>query len=91
MYGAEAVVRVDYDTPYVRNLPTRLTVTRARGRHGVGTAYQHDWGDSFTEEWRSLAASVAAGTAPKTSPSDFRNDLELSGRIMERLKAAAGG
>jgi len=35
------------------------------------------WGDPFVEEWRAFHRHVTEGSRPKTSPADFREDLEL--------------
>jgi predicted dehydrogenase len=85
VYSAEQVVRVDYDTPYVRNLPIRLRVTAAEG---VGAA-QHDihpaWGDAFTLEWEAFYDNITQKKLPKTSPEDFRQDLELYARMIQLM------
>lgn len=87
VFTEDEVVRVDYNTPYVRNLPTLLTSTRAKGPHGVQTSTQHDWGDSFVEEWRELHENIRQRREPKTSPADFRQDLELFGEMTRRFQA----
>jgi predicted dehydrogenase len=78
VYGHDCVLRVQYDTPYVRNLPIRLSVTAANGRGGVVEREEHPaWGDPFVAEWRAFYEHVVERRAPKTSPADFRQDLEL--------------
>ena len=87
VYGADRVIRVDYDTPYVRNLPVRLRVTAAHGRDGVSEqTIQPDWGDPFVAEWRAFHDNVVQGRAAKTSPADFRQDLELYAEMIERMR-----
>jgi predicted dehydrogenase len=82
VYAQDKLVRVDYDTPYVRNLPIRLRVTTAEGN---GMA-QHDlhpaWGDAFTLEWEALYENITHKRTPKTSPEDFRHDLELFAQMI---------
>lgn len=78
VYGLERIVRVQYDTPYVRNLPIRLFVTEANGNGGVVERAEHPaWGDAFVSEWQAFYENVAEKRIPKTSPADFRQDLEL--------------
>jgi predicted dehydrogenase len=78
VYGENQVLRVQYDTPYVRNLPTRVSVIESNGKGGAIERSEHPaWGDAFVAEWRALDAHVAEGRAPKTPPADFRQDLEL--------------
>lgn len=78
VYGEQQVLRVQYDTPYVRNLPIRLMLTTANGQGGVVERSEHPaWGDAFVAEWRAFHANIVEGRQPKTGPADFRNDLEL--------------
>lgn len=91
VYGDERVVRVDYDTPFVRNLPITLTVTETSdGVNKQQTVTHPGWGDAFTEEWRAFHRSVARDETPKANPQDFRNDLVLF-REMIRLMGGASG
>jgi len=78
VYGYERMLRVQYDTPYVRNLPIRLFVTEANGKGGIVERAEHPaWGDAFVCEWQSFYENVTGKRQPKTSPQDFRHDLEL--------------
>jgi predicted dehydrogenase len=78
VYGKERVLRVQYDTPYVRNLPIRLYITEANGRGGVVAREEHPaWGDAFVAEWQAFYEHVVERRTPKSSPADFRHDLEL--------------
>ena len=89
VYGDNKVVRVDYDTPFVRNLPIRLTVAETTdGVNKRRTVTHPGWGDAFTEEWRAFHHNVISGTSAKTSPQDFRDDLLLF-RDMIQLMAGA--
>jgi len=78
VYGERRVVQVRFDTSHVRNLPVRATVTDANSTGGVEERTIHPgWRDPFVEEWRAFHAHATGGTQPKTSPADFREDLEL--------------
>ena len=90
VYGDDRVLRVDYDTPFVRNLPITLTVTETTdGVNNQRTVTHPGWGDAFTEEWRAFHRSVTSGEQPKANPQDFRHDLVLF-REMIRLMGGAG-
>jgi predicted dehydrogenase len=79
-------VRVDYDTPYVRHLPARLTVTEPNTKHGVTVSQGHATrGDAFVVEWRRLHDAITQGLMPKTSIADARQDLELFADMMALL------
>ena len=78
VYGEEQVVKIQYDTPYVRNSPIRLTITENNGRGGVSELDSHPtWGDPFVAKWRTFHENVTKNAAPKTDPADFLEDLEL--------------
>ena len=78
VYGEQQVVRVEYDTPYVRNLPIRLAVTAADGRGGViERVEQLGWNDPFVAEWEAFYDNIMQRRTPKSSPADFRQDLVL--------------
>jgi predicted dehydrogenase len=78
VYGNKKYVRVQYDTPYVLNLPIRLYVGEPNGKHGLVEQTVHPaWGDAFVCEWEALYTNIAKKRTPKTSLADFRQDLEL--------------
>lgn len=78
VYGEQQVLRVQYDTPYVRNLPIHFQLTEANGQGGVVERVELPvWGDAFVAEWRAFFSNVVERRQPKTSPADFRKDLEL--------------
>ncbi len=88
VYGADKSLRVDYDTPYVRNLPITLRLVESLDGVATTETMSHPgWGDAFTEEWRAFHHSVLSGSPAKTSPEDFRQDLVLF-RDMIKLMAA---
>jgi predicted dehydrogenase len=90
VFGAARTLRVQYDTPYVRNLPVRLTVTDANGRGGVVERRVHpEWGDPFVHEWLAFHEHVLRRSQPSASAADFRQDLELFGQMVGLMAAAA--
>lgn len=90
IFGDNKAIRVQYDTPYVRNLPIRLLVTETNGAGGVREEAIHpSWGDPFVAEWQAFHANVNQGKAPKTDPADFRQDLELFLSIVQRVQVAS--
>jgi predicted dehydrogenase len=87
VYGSHQVVRVQYDTPYVRNLPTRLFVTEENGRGGVRSLDSHPaWGDPFVAEWRAFYENITERKVPKTGPADFLQDLELFAEMARQMR-----
>lgn len=78
VFGGRKYVRVQYDTPYVMNLPIRLYIGEPNGRHGVVEQMVHPaWGDPFVNEWMALYDNITLRCTPKTSIADYRQDLVL--------------
>jgi len=78
VYTPTEIVRVDYDTPYVRNLPARMTVLKNHGTAGIAEIASYPTrGDSFVVEWRAFHENVTGRKVPKTTIADAREDLEL--------------
>jgi predicted dehydrogenase len=87
VYGNQKVVRIQYDTPYVRNLPIRLFVTEDNGLGGVSGLDSHPaWGDPFVAEWKAFYDNVSKNLTPKTSPTDFIQDLELFSEMARLMR-----
>jgi predicted dehydrogenase len=87
VYGLSKSVRVQYDSPYIRHLPTTLAIDET-----VGDAYQQrverpTFKDPYTHEIEYFHQVVIAGVAPKTSPEDFMDDLRLMREIVDALRA----
>jgi predicted dehydrogenase len=84
------VVRIQYDTPYVRNLPIRLFITQDNDRGGVTKIDSHPaWGDPFEEEWKAFYENVTGNRAPKTGPADFIQDLELFAEMARLIRESS--
>ena len=79
-------IRIVYDTPYIRSLPTRLEIAEA-GEEGVQQRILGPYyGDAFANELKVFHRHVMEGTRPKTDLMDFRKDLQLWAAIAERMK-----
>ena len=89
VFGTERVLRVQYDTPYVRNLPIRLLLLDANGQGGTEERTIHPaWGDAFVEQWLAFGESVRTREQPGASARDFRHDLELFAAMVAHMVAA---
>jgi predicted dehydrogenase len=83
VFGARHVLRIRWDVPYVRNLPTTLSVLEADGRGGFSErTVMPEWGDPFVEEWTAFHEHVCSRTQPAMSAADFRHDLDLFGEMV---------
>ncbi|WP_154447748.1 Gfo/Idh/MocA family protein [Halovulum marinum] len=90
VFAEDVVIRVDYETPYIRNLPARLRVTRPDTVHGVAETVSFPSRlDSFVIEWTAFHRKLTEGRTPKTSVADARADLEIFQEIIGHLRAQA--
>jgi predicted dehydrogenase len=87
VYGETKQIKVQYDTPYIRHLPTTLVIGETIGDAYVETVRRPTFKDPYTHELE-LFYDVATGkAAPKTPPEDFIADLDLFREMIEVLKA----
>ena len=87
VYGTTKSVRVQYDSPYIRHLPTTLVINET-----VGDAYQQrverpTFKDPYTHEIEHFYEVVTTDVSPKTTPEDFMDDLRLMRLIVDALCA----
>ena len=81
-------IRIVYDTPYIRSLPTRLDVTENDGT-GVRTrSFGPLYADAFSNELQALHTHIFDGTQPKTDLADARRDLLLWAEIVAKMRLA---
>ncbi|MCW6506999.1 Gfo/Idh/MocA family protein [Lichenifustis flavocetrariae] len=79
-------MRVVYDTPYIRSLPTRLEITEGTPDGVRSRTFGPFYEDAFTNELKAFHAHIVDGTRPKTDLADSRKDLALYAAIVERMK-----
>lgn len=84
VYSEDKIVRVDFDTPYVKGLPVTMTVReKTNSRPGAGSfGYQErvvrrTYEDPYTLEFLEFYECVVSDKPIKTSAEDARNELEL--------------
>lgn len=83
IYSQEKIVRVNYDTPYVKGLPVMMTI-RERIDNGEreGDGYQErtvrkTYEDPYTLEFLEFHRVVVGRKEPKTGAKDARMDVDL--------------
>ncbi|UVK38502.1 Gfo/Idh/MocA family oxidoreductase [Mesorhizobium sp. AR10] len=83
-------LRIIYDTPYIRSLPTRLEVTESGTAGPVTRTFGPLYGDAFSNELETFHRHITDGTRPETDLADSRRDLALMAEIIDRMKEIAG-
>jgi predicted dehydrogenase len=82
-------VRIIYDTPYIRSLPTRLEVTESGAAGPVTRTFGPLYGDAFSNELEVFHRHIHDGTKPATDLADSRRDLALMAEIIGKMKQAS--
>ena len=83
VYAMGKVVRVEYDTPYIRHQPACLMVTEQKTEHGVSSKQSHATRrDAFVIEWCRFHTDLLAGRKGKCTIADARQDLEIFSSMM---------
>lgn len=87
VYGQTKSLRVQYDSPYIRHLPTTLVVHET-----IGDAYEQrvvrpTFTDPYTHEIEHFYDVVTQGVAPRTPPEDFVEDLRIMRQIVDAMRA----
>ncbi|MGH6884399.1 MAG: Gfo/Idh/MocA family oxidoreductase [Hypericibacter sp.] len=78
VYGTDRIIELTFPSPYLRHLPTRLTLRRAGAALALETTdYRVSYEEAFREELRAFHAA-ATGQAPvQTTLEQARRDVEL--------------
>lgn len=79
-------LRLQYDTPYIRHLPTELFHHVVDNEVWTRRQERRTFRDSFVAELGVLYDAVVNGTQPKTSVSDFVEDLGLFEELIAAIK-----
>src|SRR6266487_1418846 len=86
VYSETKEIRVQYDTPYIRQLPTRLFLTETQGDAYEEREVRPTFTDPYTIELLHFHEIVSHNTRPKTSAEDFLYDLDLFEMIINALR-----
>lgn len=90
VYGQDKIVRIQYDTPYVKGLPVTMTIrekvpslTRDDASGFQERVVRRTYEDPFTLEMLEFYECVVNGKPIKSSVEDARGELELWKMIMQ--------
>ncbi|KAM3084287.1 hypothetical protein ACMFMG_001608 [Clarireedia jacksonii] len=88
IYSENKIVRVDYDSPYIKGLPVTMTI-----RERFETGYQErtvrkTYEDPYTLEFLQFYDCAVNRKTPKTSVDDAKNDLDIFKMIMQSGKVS---
>ncbi len=86
VYGETKEIRVQYDTPYIRQLPTQLFLTETQGESFEERVIRPTFTDAYTLEFLHFHEVVTHNVQPKTTAEDFLYDLDLFDMIINALR-----
>lgn len=85
IYGESKEIRVQYDTSYIRQLPTRLFINETQGEAYEVRELRPTFTDAYVVELQHFHEVVSRNIQPKTSAEDFLHDLDLFEMIIHAL------
>ncbi len=78
VYASDRIVELTFPSPYLRHLPTRLTVRRAGEKHALEISdYRPSYEEAFREELRAFHAAATGQSPVQTTVESARRDVEL--------------
>ncbi|KAG4436539.1 hypothetical protein IFR05_007977 [Cadophora sp. M221] len=83
VYGQDKIVRVQYDTPYVKGLPITLHVSENVDGALKETVIRETYEDAYTQELKRVYEWVKLGKEVKTTIEDARLDIEIFQMIIK--------
>ena len=86
VYGQTTSLRVQYDSPYIRHLPTTLVVHETRGDAYEERTLRPTFTDPYTHEIEHFYEVAARGVAPRTPPEDFVEDLRIMRQVVDAMQ-----
>lgn len=89
VFGDTSSFRLQYDTPYIRHLPTVLESAETHGDSYRTSTLRPHLKDPYTCELEYFHRLVTTGGTAKTGPEDFAADLDLFTQIIRALEQAA--
>jgi predicted dehydrogenase len=82
VYGENKEIRVQYNTPYIRHLPTRLFVKETKGEAYEEQVTRPTFTDPYTRELQHFSEVITNNVPPKTTAEDFLHDHETRNALM---------
>lgn len=78
IYCTDRIVELTFPSPYLRHLPTRLTVRRGGSANALETMeYRVSYEEAFREELRAFHTAVIAAAPVQTPVEEARQDIQL--------------
>ena len=82
LYSTNKIVKVQYDSAFIKGTPTTLHVTETVGGVYKKSLIRHTFEDEYTLELKEFYGAVVEGKSIKTSAEDARKELEIFKMIL---------
>ncbi|WP_226782454.1 Gfo/Idh/MocA family protein [Oceaniglobus trochenteri] len=86
VFGGTTRARIDYDTPYIRHLPTTLRLWKTEGEGHSEATVRETFTDPYTRMWRLFDDVLAGRTENPMPPEDSIADLRLFRQIIDAAR-----
>lgn len=87
VFGDKKQMRIQYNTPYIRHLPTVVHMSETIGDAYHESVIRPTFKDPYTVEIEQFYELLTKGGSAKTSPEDYKDDLTLFKMICDALMA----
>ncbi len=85
IFQGDRVMKIKYETPYIRWLPHSLEVIESTAADTKTTIYGPDYRDAFETELKHFHECITNGQKPKTSMSDSLEDISLFEQMVKMI------
>ncbi|MFD0672677.1 Gfo/Idh/MocA family protein [Cohnella sp. GCM10027633] len=86
VFGESKSLLIQYDTPYLRQLPTTLRIRETIGQALEETVIRPTYKDAYSCELEYFHQVAATGMPPKTTPEDYVQDLKIFAMMMDAIR-----
>jgi predicted dehydrogenase len=86
VYSEQKEIQVQYNTPYIRHLPTQLIIRETRGEAYEEQVIRPTFTDPYTIELQHFYEVITNNVPPKATAEDFLYDLDLFTMIIKALR-----
>ncbi|OAS21851.1 Gfo/Idh/MocA family protein [Paenibacillus oryzisoli] len=86
VFGENKSILVQYDTPYIRQLPTTLQISETIGDSFDQSTVRPTYKDAYVYELEYFHEVVSKGMPPKTTPEDYLQDLLIFQMVMDAIQ-----
>ncbi len=87
IYCADRIIELTFPSPYLRHLPTRLTLRRGGGGSLETRDYRVSFEEAFREQLRAFHAAACGAAAVQTTVEQARRDIEFLTSAFRRAVA----